>query len=64
MEDTTAHAVLQVYDGLLETMYRKDRFEDLFDDTVGSHSSSEDTWKKRMKWGVGSVILDVAMSFL
>jgi hypothetical protein len=53
MEDTPAYAVLQAY-GLLETMYRKDRFEDLFEEHLDltANSSREDTWKKKMKWGV------------
>jgi hypothetical protein len=53
MEDTPAYAVLQSY-RLLETMYRKERFEDLFDEQLDltASSSNEDNWKKKMKWGV------------
>jgi hypothetical protein len=53
MEDNPVYAVLQAYK-LFETMYRKERFEDLFDGQLDltAHSSSEDNWKKLMKWGV------------
>jgi len=51
-EDTPAYATLQAY-GLLDTSYRKEHFRDVFqDDDLTANSSKENTWRKRLKWGV------------
>eukprot|EP00567_Pseudictyota_dubia_P017344 CAMPEP_0197445720 /NCGR_PEP_ID=MMETSP1175-20131217/10876_1 /TAXON_ID=1003142 /ORGANISM="Triceratium dubium, Strain CCMP147" /LENGTH=567 /DNA_ID=CAMNT_0042976731 /DNA_START=85 /DNA_END=1788 /DNA_ORIENTATION=+ len=51
-EDTPAYVVLQQF-GLLDTSYRKNDFEDIFEpcDLV-ANSSHADTLKKRLRWGV------------
>lgn len=51
-EDTPAYAVLQAC-GLLNTSYRKDEFDDIFEakDLV-PNSSRDQNFKKQLKWGV------------
>jgi len=52
-EDTPAYAVLQQY-GLLDASYRKEHFDDIFDnpDDITANSSRAENIKKRFRWGV------------
>lgn len=51
-EDTPSYAALQRY-GLLNSKFRKDCFEDIFDDgDLSPNSSSSQTFLSKMKWGV------------
>lgn len=51
-EDTPAYAVLQAY-GLLNTSYRKESFDDIFEPCdLTPNSSLEKNFWKRMLWGV------------
>lgn len=51
-EDTPAYTVLQAY-GLLDTSYRKESFNDVFETCdLTPNSSLEGNFWKRMLWGV------------
>jgi len=51
-EDTPSYAALQRY-GLLNSEFRKDCFENIFDDTdLSSNSSRSQIFLSKMKWGV------------
>lgn len=51
-EDTPAYAVLQAY-GLLNTTYRKESFDQIFEpNDLSPNSSLEINFWKRMLWGV------------
>lgn len=50
--DTPTYLVLEKY-GLLNTSYRKDSFEDIFEETdLAPNSSHSENMMKRMRWGV------------
>mmetsp|Transcript_8557 Transcript_8557/g.12213 ORF Transcript_8557/g.12213 Transcript_8557/m.12213 type:complete len:218 (+) Transcript_8557:30-683(+) len=51
-EDTPAYAVLQSY-GLLNTSFRKEHFEDIFEENdLKPNSSHSHNFQKRLLWGV------------